>query len=246
MFKRGIICAFFVLFLSACSTSENSSQVKGNHIEIQTDDPFPESNSSMSLSKAEETSAVKETIEKTESEDDQVLTIDWNGTAFCVVETLTDFAYYSNLEDLEANSEVIVIGNFGDITIKGRDGIVTAFQVSKPVKGLEKNEEILIAQRTVIDNNAKRIIAYSKVPPMEKDREWICFLADYDKDGIYSFVGDTCGIYPCLLLSEEDLEAIEDVSKNLARYRLEDFSYLVYEEIVKKNGFADDKVRMMD
>lgn len=224
-----------ILLLTACSKTIDSADVTDSDISVQTESLDNESTTPKPSTKSEETS------DNPPSEDPPELKIEWEGTSYRVVETLTDFTYYSNLEDLEASSEVIAIGSFGEVTINGRDGIVSSFHVSKTIKGAEKYEEIQIAQRTVIDKNAKQIIAYSKVPPMENDKEWICFLADYDKDGIYSYVGDTCGIYPCLILTEEELGQIEEASKTLGRYRLEDFSYRVYGEIVENYHLVNEE-----
>lgn len=151
-----------------------------------------------------------------------------------VVCTLTDFLMYSDFQELQENSELIVIGQFIEDAVEKGNASTNAFKITQLLKGSTEDDVIQIYQRYTVNKSSKRIIAYSHLTPMENGSEWICFLICSDSGDTYYQAGDTMGRYPFREIDPDKLMNGEYSSKDLGVYQTEEFRYDIYSELLKE------------
>ena len=161
---------------------------------------------------------------------------------------LSNLPIYTNLEQLENESDVIVVGTFKEdakqeevytyeeafekdilLFVKSQNNI----EISKVIKGdLQVENEITILQAYgVVDN---QLITYSKLTPMLKGDTWIFFLKK-NEDETYTCIGDCGGRYPIKNTKYKKI-ALTD-NEDLGVYDKSDFNEEVYNEILEKYEF---------
>lgn len=158
---------------------------------------------------------------------------------------------YTNLEHLEKDSEIIVVGTFIAETEQeeiyqhnahfGKDVLSTvissnSIEVSKVIKGdVAVGDVVPITQDYGIVEN--QFLAISRLTPMLKGDSWIFFLSE-NKNlavGKYSCTGDNDGRYPLKNFSYRRI-ALTD-NEDLGVYDKEDFREDIYSEILEKYDF---------
>lgn len=155
---------------------------------------------------------------------------------------------YYNLEEMENDSEIIVIGSFiGDaeqeeayIYDSHFEKDVLSFVISKNnievlnvIKGnVEIGSSVTITQMYgVVDN---QLVTDSKLTPMLSGDTWIFFLTENtgSRKGTYRCTGDNDGRYPVKNFSYGK-NALTD-NEDLGVYNKEDFREDIYNEILEK------------
>lgn len=159
-----------------------------------------------------------------------------------------DRAGYENLSKLEADSDLIVVGEFvGDAAQNvdydydvnfDKDIVVNVMstgtlRISKVLKGnIEEGADVDVYQRCGIVDG--RLITFSGLTPMQNGDEWLFFLKKGTGVDGYWCSSDTFGRYP-VPNAENALMPLSD-SPDLGVYNEEDFNGDIYDEIVEKYG----------
>lgn len=161
----------------------------------------------------------------------------------------TNRLFYTNLDDLEKDSEIIVIGTFTDDTKQEeiyqynshfqKDILATiistnSIEVLNVIKGdVKAGDTIPVTQDYGISDN--QFIAISRLTPMLKGDTWLFFLSENKSEirkGKYSCTGDNDGRYPLENFSYRKT-ALTD-NENLGVYNKEDFREDIYKDILEK------------
>lgn len=148
-----------------------------------------------------------------------------------VVRVQADRMMFNDLSALEQEADLIVIGTYGDQTDQeakymynadfGKDVLVYGknigtIRIDEYIKGKVDGDIVQVAQSYVLDNEEKKIIAYSDLTPMAGGRQWLFFLSYDEYTDLYWIVGDICGRYP---LPTAELSAVcEDADEIIRRY----------------------------
>lgn len=155
---------------------------------------------------------------------------------------------YKNLENLENDSDLIVVGTFiGDAKQEEVYTYESHFEkeilsfvvsqnnieISKVIKGdVSVGDEIVLKQLYgVIDD---QFMTDSNLTPMLKEDTWLFFLSK-NNDGAYYCTGDNDGRYPLKNFSYRRI-ALTD-NEDLGVYNKEDFREDIYSEILEKYDF---------
>ncbi len=146
-----------------------------------------------------------------------------NGDPFSEYEIVRMQSYYERFPDLqrlEAEADLIVIGEYGDETTQdvkyvyseefSKDVIsygktVGNVNIIKYLKGKVDGDRVEIAQSYAADEKDKQLIAYSSLTPMKAGDKWLFFLSYDEYTDLYWIVGDVCGRYP---LPDSELSAL--------------------------------------
>ncbi len=122
-----------------------------------------------------------------------------------------DRLVFADIEYLEEQSDLIVIGEFTDdphqcVDPSGKEvtqvldrfdqqNSFNRFRIDRVIKGnCFEGEEIIIAQNGYVDNG--RFAQYSNLTPMLKGDKWVYFLTRYSGASFYSPLGYSDGRYP--------------------------------------------------
>lgn len=152
-----------------------------------------------------------------------------------VVRISADRAAYHTLDELEAASELVIIGRVSgspdtEITREyseefGRDIVRTvqstvSVEVEQVLKG-ESADKIEVSQRCGYVPEDNRIVTSSAMTPMQSGDRWIMFLYKGDNSGTYWCAGDSSGRYP---LPNDGLDAAVCAVQSIADGRGEIFA----------------------
>lgn len=159
---------------------------------------------------------------------------------------------YNDLETLEEESDVIVIGAFKDNSEQKevyqyndhfQKDVLTVvistnkIEISKVIKGDVKEGDFLSISQDygIVDD---KYVTLSHLTPMIKGDQWLFFLTKNTKElraGTYSCTGDADGRYPLKDFSYKKI-ALTDFEDYGVLFK-EDFKENIYNEILKKYSF---------
>ncbi len=152
-----------------------------------------------------------------------------------VVRLAADRAVYHTLDELEAASELVIIGRVSgspdtEITREyseefGRDIVRTvqstvSVEVEQVLKG-ESADKIEVSQRCGYVPEDNQIVTSSAMTPMQSGDRWIMFLYKGAHSGTYWCAGDSSGRYP---LPNDGLDAAVSAVQSIADGRGEIFA----------------------
>ena len=148
-----------------------------------------------------------------------------------VIRVEGDRVIYSDLRELIAASDLIVIGEYADESKQDlkyeynerykKDVLVDAVstntvQVERILKGDPDKKELKLSQRYGLEEDRNTLVTFSSMTPMKKGERWIFFLYYDDVNDTYWCAGDYSGRYP---LPESDvLEICKKVEKTKTEY----------------------------
>ncbi len=142
--------------------------------------------------------------------DNQTSAIDYSTME--VVRVENDRIIYDSIEDLEANSDLIVIGTFVEDTkteykygyTAGIEQQVMINATSTNIISIDKviigdakvSDTITVAQRYGIEESSGNLITFSDLTPMRKGDQWIFFLSYGESTGYYWCTSDYSSRFP--------------------------------------------------
>jgi len=199
----------------------------------------------------------------TEPEDDTIYRkyVEHNGKQYGLVTVAADVITYRTFEELEKNSEYVVIGEFineetsvivrGELPQSAQKGThvldwycYNQFKISQVLKG-DISEEIIEITGTYAYDDEKDMLYQleGSMCPLNKGGKYIYFLRKKGSDGRYCSCGDPSGRYPYMEIDEDKLEQkgySEDElgidSVNVFQYQL----YPIYKEMVEFYNISFD------
>lgn len=159
----------------------------------------------------------------------------------------TDRIVYDSLEEVEEQSDLIVVGKFTDKAAQKTDykhmpqddkdvvwnvTSTNSVKISRVLKGdKEVGDEIKVSvYYGVVDD---QLITFSSLTPMQKGDEWVFFLKKQDDADMYWHVGDSCGRFPTKNSSGNSAVSFSENS-DLGVYDEDEFKSDIYNELVKK------------
>ena len=143
-----------------------------------------------------------------------------------IVKMEAERSIYYFIDDLEAATDIIVIGEFiEEDTQKAKYQYETddvhmflthiystnVIEIKKVLKGKVESDTIKVSQSYGIEEDTGRLITFSELTPMKKGESWIFFLRYNEENETYWCVGDYSGRYP--LPNEELLELCNKVKE---------------------------------
>ena len=163
----------------------------------------------------------------------------------CVRGAEPDRVVFDDLESLEKEVDVIVVGEFiadseQEVTSDYDEGFgknivtwVTSYntiEVKKVLKGdVSVGDNLKIGQYyAVVDGD---LITFSDLTPMQKGDKWLFFLKGYE-DGDYWCWGDSDARYPVPNTENAPMPFTDD--HNLGVFSENDFNWNIYNEILEK------------
>jgi len=111
-----------------------------------------------------------------------------------------DVDYADTFAELVTSSDLVVTGRLGqnEITLgESSDGLLrhvaTDFVVAEVLRGETEGGSVIQVQRTVVAGDVA--LVSEDIANLESGRDYVLFLQDADRDGVYSVVGATQGAF---------------------------------------------------
>lgn len=146
-----------------------------------------------------------------------------------IVKMEAERSIYYFIDDLEAATDIIVIGEFieedtqkakyqyetDDVHMFLTDIYSTnVIEIKKVLKGKVESDTIKVSQSYGIEEDTGRLITFSELTPMKKGESWIFFLRYNEENETYWCVGDYSGRYP---VPNDELFEIRDRVKEIKK-----------------------------